>query len=146
VNAHATLRPFSTIILIVGVILLIFTSFGGLQIDLRIQVLFLSLGILLSNFTERENQDTRTTLPAGVSVILLVVLVLGIAYASYLLVTGMEHVQWDEIYYFSSETVPQLQAGDYGFPNYDFLLGIIFSIILSAIFIISWIPSRYTTS
>jgi hypothetical protein len=128
------------------VILLIFSSFGGLQIDLRIQAPLLSFALLLSTYKERDIQATRASLSSGVSLIMLVGFILGIAFSSYLLFTGMEKVRWEEIYYFSPETVPQLQVGYYGFPNYDFLLGIIFSLIFSGIFIIGWIPSRYTKS
>ena len=136
------LKPLGRLVLIVGVILLTFTSFGGLRVDVRVPILILSVGTLVSTFTEGGIQAPQESLPSYVSWALVSGLFLAIALASYLILTGMAEVRWEEIYFFSPDIVSRLQAGYYGFPNYDFLLGCIFSFLFSGIFIASWVSSR----
>ncbi len=137
------LRKISRVILVLGLILLIFSSFGGLKIDLSFQVVLLSLGIFLCEFTEKNHKkevkkQEKLMLRLGTkhysisSIFMIGSLILGISSCCYLILKGMQEVQWNRIYYFSPQYVTKL-VEKYGFPDIGFKLGLILSASLLTI-------------
>jgi len=124
-------------ILILGLILLFFSSFGGLKTSLTIPAFLLIIGMFFTKPKNVSNQVRRSSKKLNLLLTMIGCLELGLlCYSSFLILQGLTNVQWDQIYYFSYDITPKLLDGFYGFPNFGFLLGLFFSLTLLAILIV----------
>lgn len=126
-------------ILILGLILLFFSSFGGLRINLTIPAFLLIIGISFTEPKNVSNQVRESFKKPRLFLSMLGCLVLGLFCSSFLILQALTNVQWNEIYYFSPDIPSKLLSGAYGFPNFGFLLGLIFSLTLLTILIVDWV-------
>lgn len=123
-------------ILVLGLILLFISSFGGLRINLIIPAFFLIIGILLDEPKKMSNQVKGAFKKPQLFPIMIGCLLLGLFCSSFIILLALANVKWNEIYYFSSDIPSKLLSGNNGLPNFGLLLGLIFSLTLLAILII----------
>jgi hypothetical protein len=97
------------------------------------------LGIVSIKSEESSNQEIKKSFKT-LSLFLIMIgnLMFGLLYSSYLILQGLNSVQYEKIYYFTSQIMSQLRSGSLGFPNLGFLLGLLFSSTLVLILIIDW--------
>ena len=122
-------------ILILGLILLFFSSFDGLRINLLIPTFLLIIGTSLGEPKKISNKVKESFKKPRLFPIMIGCLFLGLFCSSFVILQALKNFQWNEIYYFSPDIPSKILAGN-GFPSFSLLLGVIFSLTLLAILIL----------
>ena len=115
------------VILVLGLIVLFFSSFGGLKINLIVPTFLLIIGLYCAETKNLTNQIRKSLERNHPFLIMIGSLVLGLFCSSFLMLLALTNVQWNEIYYFSPDILSKLLSNDNEFPNFGLLLGLIFS-------------------
>lgn len=123
-------------ILVLGLILLFFSSFDGLRVNLIIPAFLLIIGTSLAEPKRISNQVKESFKKLRLFRIMIGCLLLGLFCSSFVILQALKNVKWNEIYYFSSDIPSKLLSGGNGSASFGLLLGLILSLTLIAILIL----------
>ena len=126
-----SIKSVARISLILGVILLILSSFNIRLVEPSFQVFLLSLGILFSRPDEKLYQEEKKTILNYIFSLnfIIVSLIIGTSLSFYLIIRGLKEIPWNTLYYFSQRFISRIRLE----PSIECVIGLIMSSTFLAI-------------